>query len=55
MLDGHCVEVFVVAGGLNEELLVEVVQVVAYKHMDVAHDLQHIYTLPWNTQRCTLL
>lgn len=36
------VEVFVVAGTLNEDLVVEVVQVFGHKHMDVTHDLKDI-------------
>lgn len=46
VLDGDGVEVLVVAGGLNEELLVKVVEVVAHKHVDVTHYLQHVHALP---------
>ena len=39
------VEVFVVGCPLHEDLVVEVVQVLGHKDVDVAHDLQHIQAL----------
>lgn len=51
VLDGDSVEMFVLTGGLHKELLVQVVQVMLHKHVDVAHDLQHIHTLA-KTSKC---
>lgn len=45
VLNGDSTEMFVFADSLHEELLVQVVQVVLHKHMNVAHDLQYIHTL----------
>jgi hypothetical protein len=43
------VEVLVVGRALHKDLVVEVVQVLGHKHVDVAHDFQNIQTLQQNT------
>lgn len=45
MPDVDGVEVFAVGGPLHEELVVQVVAVMAHKDVDVSHDLQHIQPL----------
>ena len=45
MPDVDGVEVFVVGSPLHKDLVVEVVQVLGHKDVDVAHDLQHIQAL----------
>ena len=45
MSDVDGVEVFVVGRPLHEDLVVEVVQVLGHKDVNVAHDLQDIQTL----------
>ena len=43
--DVDSVEVLVVAGGLQEDLVVQVVQVSRHKHVQVAHNLQNVKAL----------
>lgn len=45
MVYRDCIQMLVVACGFNKELLVQVVHVVLYKHMDISHHFQNIYTL----------
>lgn len=45
------VQMLVLAGGFYENLMVEVVQIVGDKNMDVSHDFQHIEPLLQSLRR----
>ena len=45
MPDVDSVEVFVVTGSLDEDLVVEVVEKLGHENVNIPHDLQHIQTL----------
>lgn len=46
VLDGDSVQMLVVAGGFHKKLLVQIIQIVLHKHVNITHDLQDIHSLP---------